>query len=166
MTSLNVASIQFFKGKITQPPVHSHRSTGSPLTSHHYTITPLYDYTSPPLTSKPLHYYTTIRLHQFTSHHSLLISALGLIKFSIQWLWSIATNPSLELTGTTHHSLITKIHYTTIRLHHSRLTSHLSQLISALGLVEFSIQWLWSIATNPSLELTGTTHHSPLTTHY
>jgi hypothetical protein len=35
---------------------------------------------------------------RFTAHHSLLISALGLIKFSIQWLWSIATNPSLELT--------------------------------------------------------------------
>ena len=32
------------------------------------------------------------------SHHSRLTTPLGLIEFSIRWLWSIATNPLLELT--------------------------------------------------------------------
>jgi hypothetical protein len=117
------------------------------------------------VTSLPVHQSTVIS-HQSTviSHLSQLISALGLVEFSIQWLWSIATNPSLELTETTH----------------------LSPLLAPLGLIKFSIQWFWSIATNPSLELTFkcgfdtifqkknhsatssplTTHHSQLTTHY
>jgi hypothetical protein len=140
MTSLNLASIQFFKKKslshrftVTGLPVHQSTviSLQSSVTSspvyqfsthnsllNHYTTTPLYDYTSLP----------------FTTHHSLLIAALGLIEFSIQWLWSIATNPSLELTGTTHHSPLTTKplhHYTTIRSHQStssRLTTHDSPL--------------------------------------
>ena len=37
------------------------------------------------------------------------------IEFSIQWLWSIATNPSLELTGTTYY-------FTTILIHHNTIT--------------------------------------------
>jgi len=77
-----------------------------------------------------------------TNHQSTLTAPLDLIEFSIQWLWSIDTNPSLELTKTNHHS----------------------PLIASLDLIEFSIQRLWSIDTNPSLELTETTHHSRLTT--
>ena len=57
------------------------------------------------------------------------------------------------------------VHQSTVISHQSTVISHLSQLISALGLVEFPIQWFWSIATNPSLELTETTHHS-LLNHY
>ena len=117
MTSLNVASIQFFKRKITQPPIRNCEST-----SHHYTITPLYYYTSsqPNSHNSLLHNYTTTPLYDYTSlpfttHHSLLIAALGLIEFSIQWLWSIATNPSLELTGTTYY-------FTTILIHHNTIT--------------------------------------------
>ena len=130
---LNVASIQFFKRKITQPPVHSHRSTGSPVHSYQSTVIS-HQFTSLPvldsqLTTKPLHYYTTIRLHQFTSHHSLLISALGLIKFSIQWLWSIshqssvASSPVYQFTSlpvhqfSTHLSPLTTHYYTTTPLY-------------------------------------------------
>ena len=89
MTSLNVASIQFFKRKITQPPVHSHRSTGSPV--HQSNCKPVDQLT---VTSLP------VLDSRLTTHDSQLISALGLVEFSIQWFWSIATNPSLELTGT------------------------------------------------------------------
>ena len=89
------------------------------------------------------------------SHHSRLTTPLGLIEFSIRWLWSIATNPLLELTFkcgfdiifqkknhsatgppvnqstsqplTTHHYTITPLdHYTTILLHQS--TTHDSPL--------------------------------------
>jgi hypothetical protein len=80
------------QSSVTSSPVYQFSTHNSLL--NHYTTTPLYDYTSLP----------------FTTHHSLLIAALGLIEFSIQWLWSIATNPSLELTGTTHHSRLTT-HY-------------------------------------------------------
>jgi hypothetical protein len=115
---------------------------------------------------------------RFTAHHSLLISALGLIKFSIQWLWSIATNPSLELTfkcgfdtifqkknhsATGSQSPVYQFTSPQLSANSYQSTTHHSLLIAALGLVEFSIQWLWSIATNPSLELTGTTHHSLIT---
>ena len=44
MTSLNVASIQFFKRKITQPPVHSQQSTSSPVHSYQ---SPVYSHQSP-----------------------------------------------------------------------------------------------------------------------
>ena len=47
MTCLNVASIQFFKRKITQPPVH--QSTGLPVHSHQSTVHS-HQYTTPPQT--------------------------------------------------------------------------------------------------------------------
>ena len=145
MTSLNLASIQFFKRKITQPPVHSHQSTSSPVHSYQSTVIS-HQFTSLPvldsqLTTKPLHYYTTIRLHQSTIHHSPL-----------------TTNSSLRLNRVLDTMALVYRHKPITRTdrNYSPFTSHHSLLISALGLIEFSIQWLWSIATNPSLELTGT----------
>ena len=103
--------------------------TGIPV--HQSTSLPVLD---SQLTFKPLHHYTTIRLHhsRLTSHHSLLIAALGLIEFSIQWLWSIATNPSLELTfkcgfdtifqKKNHSATGSPVYYFTS--YHSRLTTH------------------------------------------
>jgi len=74
MISLNVASIQFLKRKITQPPFTSqpvYQSTSSQLTTHYYTTILTNHYTNQPLTSNnsqlTTHYYTTIRLHHYTN---------------------------------------------------------------------------------------------------
>ena len=85
MTCLNLASIQFFKRKITQPPVCLCHLEGNAVTRD----------------------LSTTHLSRLTSHHSPLMAPLGLIKFSIQWFWSIDTNPLLELTETTHASPLT-----------------------------------------------------------
>jgi len=66
-----------------------------------------------------------------TNHQSTLIAPLDLIEFSIQWLWSIDTNPSLELTETTHHSRLTTLHSPKpiTLLHHSRSPVHQNPLL-------------------------------------
>jgi hypothetical protein len=75
--------------------------------SHRFTVTglPVHQSTSPPVhqsNCKPVDQFTVTSLpvldSRLTTHDSQLISALGLVEFSIQWFWSIATNPSLELT--------------------------------------------------------------------
>jgi hypothetical protein len=69
-----------------------------------------------------------------TNHQSTLIAPLGLIKFSIQWLWSIDTNPSLELTfecgfdtifQKKNHSATSPLvnQSTSLPVHHSPLTT-------------------------------------------
>jgi len=122
--------------------------------SHRFTSLPVYQFTvislQSTVTSILLHHKLTTENRKHTTHLSQLIAPLGLIEFSIQWLWSIATNPSLELTENTLHSRLTThyytttplYYYTTILFHHrqitdngehtthdSRLTSHHSLLL-------------------------------------
>ena len=132
-----------------------------------FTGLPVNQFTSSQLSvaSQPVYHRLTTdngerRTHhsRLTSHHSLLIATLGLIKFSIQWLWSVATThhsnwhlnvasiqffkkKSLSHRFTTHHRLTTD--NWKLRTHHSPLTITLLHHY-----------------TNPPL----TTHHSLLTT--
>jgi hypothetical protein len=89
-------------------------------------------------------------LHNYTIILTTNKPPLGLIEFSIQWLWSIASNPSLELTEITHD---------TCHFEWFSIENCIEKCFNVRYSIEFSIQWLWSIATNPSLELTGTTYY-------
>jgi hypothetical protein len=75
MKCLNLASIQFFQRKITQPPVHSHRSTSSPVHQsplYYYTIILLHHYTITPVHHSLLNHYTTTPLYDYTTRDSPL----------------------------------------------------------------------------------------------
>jgi hypothetical protein len=108
---------------------------------------------------------TTIHCSSFVILYSLLFIQCSLFCVQ-QTLFNI-----LYSVFSIHHSRLTT-HHSPLTTHNSQLTTHLSRLIPPLGLVEFSIQWFWSVATNPLLELTCiqfklfklTTHHSPPTT--
>jgi len=139
MTSLNLASIQFFKRKITQPPVHSHQSTSSPVHSYQSTVIS-HQFTSLPvldsqLTTKPLHYYTTIRLHQSTIHHSPLTTNSSLrLNRVLDTMALVYRHKPITRTDrnyspfTTHHSLLNQSTGSPLTTHDSRLTCHLSLL--------------------------------------
>ena len=100
----------------TSLPVDQFTTHHSLLTTHYYSIILLHNYST-----ILFHHRLTTDNGEHTTHDSLLHNytiilttnkpPLGLVEFSIQWLWSIATNPSLELTGTTYY-------FTTILIHH------------------------------------------------
>jgi hypothetical protein len=149
----------------------------------HYTTIPLYDYTSLPFTA---HHRLTTDNGEHTTQDTCHFEWFSIenriekcfnvrcfVEFSIQWLWSIATNPSLELTfkcgfdtifqkknhSATGPPVYQPTTHDTCHFEWFSIENCIEKCFNVRYSIEFSIQWLWSIAANPSLELTGTTYY-------
>jgi hypothetical protein len=105
---------------------------------------------------------------KLTTHLSRLTISFGLIEFSIQWFWSVATNPLLELTCIqTYHSRLFTVHHSLFCIHYYLFNVPYSAFSKPYSL--FGIQY--SVSTTHLSQLTThdsrlTTHFSPLTTHH
>ena len=127
---LNVASIQFFKRKITQPPVHQftcrpvHRSTCLTVHSHQSTVHS-HQYTTPPQTdnrkqkthNSPLTTNSPLRLNRVLDTMALVYRHKPITRTDRNY------SPF-----TTHHSLLNQSTGSPLTTHDSRLTCHLSLL--------------------------------------
>ena len=96
---------------------------------------------------------------KLTTHDTPLISPLGLVEFSIQWFWSVATNPLLELTCIqTYHSRLFTVHHSLFIIIYSMFL-----ILRSANLIQYS---LFGIQYPPLTTHHSPLHHSPLTTHH